>query len=86
MSDWQGKKVVMIGAARQGIALTRYLAEKGASVILNDRRSDEELSAIRQELSDLNMLTRSKSSMVWTWSAFRAAFPWTCQWCRRHPG
>ncbi len=55
MSDWQGKKVVMIGAARQGIALTRYLAEKGASVILNDRRSDEELSAIRQELSDLNI-------------------------------
>lgn len=55
MSDWQGKKVVMIGAARQGVALTRYLAGKGASVILNDRRSDDELSAIRQELSDLNI-------------------------------
>jgi len=53
MSRWQGKQVVMIGAARQGIALSRYLAEKGAHVILNDRRSEESLIEARQDLSDV---------------------------------
>ena len=55
MVNWQGKKVVMIGAARQGVALTRYLAQKGASVILNDKRSDQALQAIKQELADLDI-------------------------------
>ena len=36
MANWEGKHVVMIGAARQGLALSRYLASKGAQVILND--------------------------------------------------
>ncbi len=53
MTDWAGKKVLMIGAARQGIALSRYLANKGAKVILNDRRSDEELTAAREKLEGL---------------------------------
>ena len=48
-------RVVMIGAARQGAALSRYLAEKGADVILNDQRSDESLNDIRESLSDLNL-------------------------------
>ncbi len=53
MSHWRDKKVIMIGAARQGIALSRYLADKGASVILNDRRPESELVDARQELEDL---------------------------------
>jgi len=55
MTDWNGKKVVMIGAARQGLALSRYLAQKGAKVILNDRREDDLLADARQELSDLDI-------------------------------
>ena len=55
MYRWEGKQVVVVGAARQGLALTRYLAEKHASVILNDRRSDQELAESRDELSDLNI-------------------------------
>jgi len=51
MTRWEGKQVVMIGAARQGIALSRYLASQGARVILNDRRSDEELNSVREELA-----------------------------------
>jgi UDP-N-acetylmuramoylalanine--D-glutamate ligase len=51
MNVWEGKQIVMIGAARQGIALSRYLASKGAHVILNDRRSDEELQPVRDELA-----------------------------------
>lgn len=43
MKDWQDKQVVIVGAARQGIALARYLIGHGAQVILNDRRSEHEL-------------------------------------------
>lgn len=45
----------MIGAARQGLALTRYLAEQGATVILNDQRSDDALADAKQDLVDLNI-------------------------------
>jgi len=45
----------MIGAARQGAALSRYLVEKGAAVVLNDQRSEEALSDVREDLSDLNI-------------------------------
>jgi UDP-N-acetylmuramoylalanine--D-glutamate ligase len=55
MTRWDGKRVVMIGAARQGLALVRYLAENGASVILNDRLSEEALVSAREELADLNI-------------------------------
>ncbi len=53
MSDWSGKRVVILGAARQGIALARYLAQHGARVILNDRRSETELQAAQAALADL---------------------------------
>ena len=49
---WQGKRVVIIGAARQGIALARYLARHDATVILNDRRPAEQLTAEMQSLVD----------------------------------
>ena len=55
MSNWEGKQVVVIGAARQGLALTRFLAEKHATVILNDKRSDEELVDAHQALADLDV-------------------------------
>lgn len=55
MTRWEGKRVVMIGAARQGLALSRYLTQHGATVILNDRRPEDELSDARQELADLDI-------------------------------
>lgn len=55
MSRWEGKRVLVIGAARQGLALSRFLEERGASVILNDNQSQESLSEAMQELSDLNI-------------------------------
>ena len=51
MRKWLGKRVVIIGAARQGLALARYLAELGAQVILNDQRPAEQLSAERASLA-----------------------------------
>ena len=48
-----GKKVLIIGAARSGIACARFLARRGAVVALNDRKPieewPEEAVALRQE-------------------------------------
>jgi UDP-N-acetylmuramoylalanine--D-glutamate ligase len=55
MDQWEGKQVVMIGAARQGLALSRFLALQGAHVILNDSRSDESLQDAREELAPFNI-------------------------------
>jgi len=51
MDNWIGKRVVIIGAARQGTALARYLASRGSRVVLNDRRPTEALEAARLSLS-----------------------------------
>lgn len=61
MAEWKDMRVVMVGAARQGVALARYLADQGASVILNDRRSAEELQAAQSELEpwDITWVTGS---------------------------
>jgi UDP-N-acetylmuramoylalanine--D-glutamate ligase len=53
MQDWQGKKVIIVGAARQGLALARYLSRHGARVVLNDRRQTADLQAEQQGLDGL---------------------------------
>jgi UDP-N-acetylmuramoylalanine--D-glutamate ligase len=50
MKDWSGKRVIVIGAARQGIALSRYLIQHGAQVVLNDRLPLDQLSSARKAL------------------------------------
>jgi UDP-N-acetylmuramoylalanine--D-glutamate ligase len=66
MANWKDKRVVMIGAARQGVALSRYLAQQGASVILNDRRPKEELTEARDKLNglDITWVTGSHPSEI----------------------
>ncbi len=49
--NWNGQKVVILGAARQGLALARYLSTQGAQVILNDRRQAEQLVDEREKMS-----------------------------------
>ncbi len=53
MTDWHGRRVLIIGAGRQGTALARYLARHGAQVVLNDRRPAEALAPAREALADL---------------------------------
>ena len=53
MKDWKGKLVVIVGAARQGLALARYLLLHGARVTLNDHQHAEALTAAQRSLSDL---------------------------------
>ena len=53
MTDWTGKRVLILGAARQGQALARWLANHGAYVTLSDKRSETDLEPARQALTDL---------------------------------
>ncbi len=55
MSAWQGKRVLVIGAARQGLALARFLSSRGSVVTLNDQQADEQLTDIRSEAEALGV-------------------------------
>jgi len=55
MRDWTGIRVVIIGAARQGVALARFLARHHATVTLTDMRSSEQLAAARQTLQEFDL-------------------------------
>lgn len=51
--DWRNQRVVIIGAARQGTALSRYLVQQGAQVVLTDAHTEDQLADVRQELAGL---------------------------------
>ena len=55
MTDWNKKRVLVIGAARQGLALARFLCSRGAKVILNDKRTAEQMKSEKQLLSGLEV-------------------------------
>jgi UDP-N-acetylmuramoylalanine--D-glutamate ligase len=55
MTDWNNKRVLVIGAARQGLALARFLCSRGAKVILNDKRQAEQMKSEKQMLSNLRV-------------------------------
>lgn len=62
MRDWERIKVVIVGVARQGVALARYLVSHGAQVVLNDKRSIEDLAVAYRTLADLD---HASSSVTW---------------------
>lgn len=53
MQNWSEKRVLVIGAARQGQALTRYLSEEGALVTINDKQPASSLRSVMFNLNDL---------------------------------
>jgi len=53
--DWYKKRVLIIGAARQGIALARYLSSLRASVVITDVRQPDELLHEQDSLSDCDI-------------------------------
>jgi UDP-N-acetylmuramoylalanine--D-glutamate ligase len=50
-TNWNGKCVTILGGARQGQAAARWLARHGAVVTVNDRRSENQMSAARAALA-----------------------------------
>lgn len=55
MTDWNNTNILIIGAARQGVALARYLARHGAKVTLNDIRMPFELKDEQAALQDVDV-------------------------------
>jgi UDP-N-acetylmuramoylalanine--D-glutamate ligase len=53
--DLEGKKILVVGLARTGIAVVRFLAEAGAQVTVTDMRDDEALAESLAELHDLHL-------------------------------
>ena len=49
-SQWNNQQICIIGAARQGLALTRFFLLRGASVLLTDRNDENALGAIIAEM------------------------------------
>ena len=49
---WSGKRVLIIGAARQGLALARYLAGQDAQVTLSDANPAEKMAHAQSALAD----------------------------------
>jgi len=51
-TNWSGTRVLILGAARQGLALARWLSVHGARVMLSDMRSETELRVARESLAE----------------------------------
>jgi len=51
MDAWTGKRVLILGAARQGLALARWMTQHGAEVTLSDTRPEEQLTDERATLA-----------------------------------
>ena len=71
MMDWQGKRVIVIGAARQGIALARYLATCGAHIVINDQKSVDQLQSVMDLFSDLD--PQIKNRIDWSFGGHPTA-------------
>ena len=52
----EGKKVLVVGIARSGVAAARLLASHGAMVIANDARPESELRNAARELRELGVM------------------------------
>ncbi|MBM3152043.1 MAG: UDP-N-acetylmuramoyl-L-alanine--D-glutamate ligase [Chloroflexi bacterium] len=55
-TDWTGKRVLIIGGARQGLAAARWLARHSAQVTINDRRPPEEMASARREMAGIQLV------------------------------
>lgn len=55
MTNWNNTHTLILGAARQGLALARWLSNHGSHVTLSDMRHADELASARSSLADTNV-------------------------------
>ena len=55
MKNWTNTHTLILGAARQGLAVARWLSRHGSNVTLSDSRTADELSSARAALADTNV-------------------------------
>ncbi len=63
--ELDGKKVLVIGAARSGVAASQFLVERGATVALNDRKPLEEWGNEALELKSKNVALLPGDVPMW---------------------
>ena len=51
-TNWNGTRVLILGAARQGLALARWLSLHGARVTVSDMRTADDLRLVRESLAE----------------------------------
>src|SRR5215208_5178558 len=56
MMNIEGKKVLVVGVARSGVAAARLLASRGAVVIANDMKPEAQLAREADELRRLGVM------------------------------
>ncbi|OQY47475.1 MAG: UDP-N-acetylmuramoyl-L-alanine--D-glutamate ligase [Anaerolineaceae bacterium 4572_78] len=54
-TDFSNLNIIVVGLAREGIAITRFLAEQGATVIVTDMESADKLQNSIEQLHDLDI-------------------------------
>ncbi|MCC6300946.1 MAG: UDP-N-acetylmuramoyl-L-alanine--D-glutamate ligase [Anaerolineales bacterium] len=54
-TNWKDTRVLILGAARQGLALARWLSLHGAHVTVSDMHSADELRLVRKSLAELQI-------------------------------
>ena len=54
MIDLENKTAVILGAARQGLALAKYAARHGANVIITDKKPYDQLGEARESVRDID--------------------------------
>ncbi len=52
---WKGKHLVIVGAARQGLALAGYLSQRGTKITITDQKDAELLSIEQKKLEEENV-------------------------------
>ncbi len=55
MDELAGKRLVILGFARQGLALARFAAEAGAEVVISDLRTRSQLQTRIDSLNGLGI-------------------------------
>ena len=54
--EFEGKKVLVVGIARSGVAAARLLASRGAMVIANDIKTESDIRDAAEELRKLDVM------------------------------
>jgi UDP-N-acetylmuramoylalanine--D-glutamate ligase len=95
LADLDGRRVLVLGLARSGIAAARMLADAGARVTAYDRRTPDELADEVAQLGDRQVRLAlgvppseasallAASDLVVTSPSISALFPTTDEWLRR---
>jgi len=55
MMDFKGKKILVVGIARSGVAAIKVLARRGAIITATDRKNREQLGDILKDLQELKI-------------------------------